>query len=511
VSYVPSATRVAIDNTLKRSAFTHCMGREPASTFQSYFDLKPGQTLPLAENIRANSTFAAIPWKASGGSAIAVFRLAPDALGRAPPTVPCVRGHKFPASSFDLSPFVQNQLATGCVDGTIMLWRLPEQGDLKADLTEPAATLSSAGKVGLLRFHPFVGDVLINATSSFDGNALELWDVSKAGNQSEPALSIPITAEPEAAIIDFAVHPRGHLAAVSARDGQVRVVSLSGSKEVLSSFSVPEGVKDTRVLWISEERVLTVGFGAGGARSMSVTLVPSAAVGGSPNAATTLLQTVELERVPYLPLPRFDPDAKLLYLANAGGTFIPLFSVSDATTKGAVILEQLNLFQTSSDTVGFVILPKRTADVRKVELQRALKLTKDAILPITYSVPRKRLEFFQDDLFPPSRKDAPEYSAAQFFAGEFPKGKEPTLESLQPADMTKLSEAPEEELTERQQRYNAHLAKQAAPKPVGALGHTSEEEVRQHFLALQNCVGGANRWDAKIDNSKVDVDESEWD
>lgn len=244
---------------------------------------------------------------------------------------------------------------------------------------------------------------------------------------------------------------------------------------------------------------------------MSVTLVPSAAAGGSPNAATTLLQTVELERVPYLPLPRFDPDAKLLYLANAGGTFIPLFSVSDATTKGAVILEQLNLFQTSSDTVGFVILPKRAADVRKVELQRALKLTKDAILPITYSVPRKRLEFFQDDLFPPSRVDRPEYSAAQFFSGEFPKGKEPTLESLQPKDMTKLSEAPEEELTERQQRYNAHLAKQAAPKPVGALGHTSEEEVRQHFLALQNCVGGANRWDAKIDNSKVDVDESEWD
>lgn len=68
-----------------------------------------------------------------------------------------------------------------------------------------------------------------------------------------------------------------------------------------------------------------------------------------------------------------------------------------------------------------------------------------------------------------------------------------------------------EELTERQLRYAAKLAADAAPKPVGALGHTSAEEVKQHFLALQGHVAGGSRFDARQDNSRVDVDESEWD
>ena len=63
----------------------------------------------------------------------------------------------------------------------------------------------------------------------------------------------------------------------------------------------------------------------------------------------------------------------------------------------------------------------------------------------------------------------------------------------------------------RQQKYASKLAADAAPKPVGALGHTSEAEVRDHFLSLQANVGAGNRWDARVDSSRVDVDESEWD
>jgi hypothetical protein len=104
-------------------------------------------------------------------------------------------------------------------------------------------------------------------------------------------------------------------------------------------------------------------------------------------ATPTLLQTVELDRVSYLPVPRYDPDTRLLFLANAGGTLIPLFQVNDSSPH----LEQLNIFQTTSDTTGFVLLNKHTVDVSKVEIQKALKLTKNAVLPITYTVPRKRV------------------------------------------------------------------------------------------------------------------------
>lgn len=102
-------------------------------------------------------------------------------------------------------------------------------------------------------------------------------------------------------------------------------------------------------------------------------------------------------------------------------------------------------------------------------------------------------------------------SAADFLSGRFADGKAAPLVSLHPSGMTALSAAPEEELTERQIKYASKLAADSAPKAVGALGHTSAEEVRDHFVRLAGNVGGANRWDAKVDNSRVDVDEDEWD
>jgi hypothetical protein len=70
-----------------------------------------------------------------------------------------------------------------------------------------------------------------------------------------------------------------------------------------------------------------------------------------------------------------------------GGTFIPLYELHDSSPY----LEQLNMFQTSTDTVGWVLLPKSTVEVTKVEIIKALKLNKEAVQPISYTVPRKRV------------------------------------------------------------------------------------------------------------------------
>jgi hypothetical protein len=92
-------------------------------------------------------------------------------------------------------------------------------------------------------------------------------------------------------------------------DGKTRIIHILDQK-VLSEWSPPEGVKDTRVLFLAEDRVLTVGFAAAGLRSMSLWDTSAA-------AAPKLLQTIELERTPYMPIPRYDPDTKLIFLANA--------------------------------------------------------------------------------------------------------------------------------------------------------------------------------------------------
>lgn len=48
------------------------------------------------------------------------------------------------------------------------------------------------------------------------------------------------------------------------------------------------------------------------------------------------------------------------------------------------------------------MLPKHMVDVKAVEINRMMKCTKSDIYPISFSIPRTRMEFFQDDLYPPT-------------------------------------------------------------------------------------------------------------
>ena len=52
---------------------------------------------------------------------------------------------------------------------------------------------------------------------------------------------------------------------------------------------------------------------------------------------------------------------------------------------------------------GFSFLPKNVCDVRQVEFARAFRLCNTTIEPITFTVPRVKTAYFQDDLFPPTK------------------------------------------------------------------------------------------------------------
>ena len=48
-------------------------------------------------------------------------------------------------------------------------------------------------------------------------------------------------------------------------------------------------------------------------------------------------------------------------------------------------------------------LPKNVCSVRDVEFAKAYRLTDTSIEPISFTVPRVKTNFFQDDLFPDTR------------------------------------------------------------------------------------------------------------
>jgi len=98
----------------------------------------------------------------------------------------------------------------------------------------------------------------------------------------------------------------------------------------------------------------------------------------------------------------------------------------------------LSSFKCSTPSQGLAFIPHKNAmNVRDVEFARAYRLTVNAIIPISFTVPRVKSTFFQDDIFPPTRVLwVPASSGSAWLEG---KDANPAWISLQPADMPSLS------------------------------------------------------------------------
>ena len=81
------------------------------------------------------------------------------------------------------------------------------------------------------------------------------------------------------------------------------------------------------------------------------------------------------------------------------------------------------------------------SDVREVEIARMLKLQSDKLEPVKFIVPRQRKDYFQDDLFPPTRSCTKWASEAGSWLSST-SDCAPVLESVCPAGMTPVSTAP---------------------------------------------------------------------
>ena len=496
-NYAASETRKQIESKLKKSIYVHTSLKEPPTVHETYYDLKLGASLPLVDNVRCNSLRFAVPWTSLGGSAVAVFEL--GKVGRAPTTQPCIRGHKSQATCFDLSTRIGQEewLATGSQEGQIKVWKLPKDG-VKSDLNDEWMSLTCAGVVKLVRWHPFIDSLLVSSSSGFDGHLIEFWDLSSSSSSSSsssPAPALLLNLHPDS-ILDFSFHPSSHLLATSCKDGKIRIINIA-SQSIIHEFVPPESVRDTRVLFIDGgKKLITTGFGAGSSRSATMWDAEK----------VQKLVTIELDRVNNVPIPRYDEDTQLLFIAYHGSTTIQLFDTRSNQ------LELLTSYTTGADCTGFIFLPKHIINIEKVEIIKALKMTKDAVQEYSFTVPRKRLEFFQDDIYCETRDWKESVMPVKdLLGGKYgADGKAGKKVSLNVKKLPLLSEAPEEELTDRQKRYQQHLAQSAQPKSKGVLGHESAEEVRDHFKNIASAMPIGNRWDAKQEK-KSEVADDEWD
>jgi hypothetical protein len=94
------------------------------------------------------------------------------------------------------------------------------------------------------------------------------------------------------------------------------------------------------------------------------------------------LATFEFEKSPCQPIPRFDFNSRILFIAQIGSSTMPLIQIN----FNAPYFDLLNVQQFQSDTVGFVLESMEVLDVKKVEIAKAFRLTKDSCVQTVFTV-----------------------------------------------------------------------------------------------------------------------------
>uniref|UniRef100_G1RFJ3 Coronin n=1 Tax=Nomascus leucogenys TaxID=61853 RepID=G1RFJ3_NOMLE len=357
-------------------------------------------------------------------------------------------------------------------DARIRLWRVPAEG-LEEVLTTPETVLTGhTEKICSLRFHPLAADVL--ASSSYD-LTVRIWDLQGGvdrlklqGHQDQ--------------IFSLAWSPDGQQLATVCKDGRVRVYRPRIGPEPLQEGPGPKGGRGARIVWVCDGRCLLV------QSERQLLLYEAEVLAGGP------LAVLGLDVAPSTLLPNYHPKTGLVLLTGKGGWGDTRVFLYELLPESPFFLE-CNSFTSPDPHKGFVLLPKTECDVREVELMRCLRLRQSSLEPVAFRLPRVRKEFFQDDVFPDTAVSwEPVLSAEAWLQGA---NGQPWLLSLQPPDMSPVSQAPREAPARR------------APSSAQYLEEKSDQQKKEELLNAMVAKLG-NREDPLPQDSFEGVDEDEW-
>jgi len=112
--------------------------------------------------------------------------------------------------------------------------------------------------------------------------------------------------------------------------------------------------------------------------------------------------------------PYYDEGTEVMMLWGKGDTSIKFFEITDESPFCHFLTEYKSIVM----QVGIAFLHKTMCDVRDVEIARVLKLTLNSVQPIKIKVPRTKMDYFQDDIYPPTRSLDPTMSPDIYFSSD---------------------------------------------------------------------------------------------
>ncbi|XP_069961445.1 coronin-7 isoform X6 [Cherax quadricarinatus] len=354
-------------------------------------DIKVGAPQSCGNHIKASAAFIAFNVENRGGGSLGIVPL--DYKGRVDPSTPLIHGHSDLITDFDFSPFDDGILATCSTDANVRVWHIPEAG-----LTESLAN----AEYSLPQFDKRVENVLFHPTTEFlltvaYFDTIKLWDIK---HEKE----IFSFSGHEDQVQNTSWNGNGSLFVTTSRDRTIRIIDPRADKVAYEAES-HKSPKDSRVEWLGHsERILSTGWDGSRVREVRLRDLRNFSkpykIQGFDSSTGILM-------------PLFDVDTNMLFLAGKADVSIMYWEV---TEKEPFLTEGLK-HNGSVQTKGACLVPKRGLDVMNGEVNRVLQLTSNAIIPITYQVPRKTYREFHSDIFPETHGYEPSTTISQWLGG----------------------------------------------------------------------------------------------
>jgi len=376
-----------------------------------------------SDGATANSLFFAAPWSGAGGTFVALPWAKAQGKRYEARGMAFAQAHTQPLVDLTFDPFDDYVLYTAGGDDLVRVWRLgPDGVSNSIDFNSPDAAqgscytgmqMEAGGKISAITCNPAVKGCMALTTPS----RLRVMDVEIGREFSSR------DCEADGGVHSMCWTPTGASCLLSLKNRTIITHDPRAPTLAASVFPGHSTVSPNRLAYLKGNHFCSTGKGAGGTREI---LWYDTRNSSSPSGS----YTVDTGSGTLLPL--FDADTGIMVMPSKGDGSVRLLEwCNDA-------LVQVQMETLADPHIGFAMLPKRTLNVKAVELLRFARITPDFVHTVSVAASRARMDLFQDDLYPPCLSGQPCASMQEYASG----GGLPELPrvSLQPQGMQLLSE-----------------------------------------------------------------------
>eukprot|EP01083_Nonionella_stella_P034517 94459_1 len=374
------------------SKFRHIYG-DAAKGKNQYADIRNALTSGESQYIKANGKFFAYG-KTAGGAPVYIRAL--SEVGRTKAGAKYVSTHKGRLTDFDFHPFIETMIATGADDCKVNITQFPSEG-LTENINKARVELKGhRKKISMVKFNTSANNII--ASASYD-RTVKVFNI-------ENSACISSYDQFGDNIYSIAWNKDGSLLGTTCKDKVVRVYDPRKPDEAMTIPGAFGGIKATKCYFVNSFNWIgSTGFSKSAKRENKVwdlRNIEKPIYNQGIDAAASVL------------IPHVDDDLNILFLAGKGDNSVSYYELRSDDK----MIHYLSVYRDGTPQKGGGWVFKRGLNVMKCEVQRFLKLTKDAVVPISFIVPRKSGgDVFQEDIYPPCASNKPGVSADDWTSG----------------------------------------------------------------------------------------------